>query len=398
VGEHQYVSSLARSRAEHLVAAIYEAALRPSHWAVVLESIVAQFKGKAAALRTFEAMPETGGLWMTHGLGRKPLDEFTRYFQARNVWEARATARGASTPGTVVTSDMLLPYRELQASEFYRDFLRPHDLNDLLGLVLHDGLTPPMPRTVLSIFRGHRHARFGEADVNLAREYLPHLARSVEMNFRFAELRRLEAINRVTLTRFAPAFAYFRRDGAMLEANRAAEELFAGSDGLALVGGRLKAHAPRDDELLQRVLENGDSPPFRIGRPSGKSPYIAVPVSLRSDALDPPDARRPHLALFLHDPEVTAEPKLDVLARVYRLTPSETRMVQALVVYGSAKSIFRNTGLNRNTVRSQLNSVLRKTGTNAQAELMRLVLMSAVPKYESLGGGAQLAEQLAAST
>jgi hypothetical protein len=48
-------------------------------------------------------------------------------------------------------------------------------------------------------------------------------------------------------------------------------------------------------------------------------------------------------------------------------------------------------------VRSQLNSVLRKTGTNAQAELMRLVLMSAVPKYESLRSGAQLAEQFAAS-
>ena len=120
MGEQQCVSSLARSRAKHLVADIYEAALRPTHWAVVLESLVAQFKAKAAALRTFEAMPETGGLWMTHGLERRALDEFRRYFQARNVWEACATARGAFKPGTVVTSDMLLPCRELQASEFYR--------------------------------------------------------------------------------------------------------------------------------------------------------------------------------------------------------------------------------------------------------------------------------------
>jgi DNA-binding CsgD family transcriptional regulator len=30
--------------------------------------------------------------------------------------------------------------------------------------------------------------------------------------------------------------------------------------------------------------------------------------------------------------------------------------------------------MNRNTVRSQLNSVLKKTGTNAQAELVRLAL------------------------
>jgi DNA-binding CsgD family transcriptional regulator/PAS domain-containing protein len=349
----------------------------------VLDRLVERFEANAAALRIFDAMPESGGLWITYGIEARAREEFARYFQARNVWEARAFELGAFKPGAVVTSDMLLPHRELLASEFYRDFLRPNDLNDLLGLVLHDGRTPPMPRTVLSIFRGHRQARFGPADIRLAREYLPHLARSVEMNFRFAELRRREAINRVTLTRFAPAFAYFGRDGVLLEANPAAEAIFARGDGLTLVGGRLAAALPGDNALLQRAVQNGDSPPFRIARPSGKLPYIVVPVALRSDALDPPDARRPPLALFLHDPEVTAEPKLDVLARVYKLTPSETRMVQALVLYGSAKSIFRNTGLNRNTVRSQLQSVLRKTGTNAQAELMRLVLMSAVPQGEA---------------
>jgi DNA-binding CsgD family transcriptional regulator len=383
VGEQQHEASLARSRAEELVAGIYEAALRPAQWAIVLDRLVALFKGRAAALRTFDATPETGGLWLTHGIERQAQEEFTRYFRTRNVWEMRATALGAFKPGTVVTSDLLLPYSELRASEFYRNFLRPNDIHDLLGLVLHDGMTPPMPRTVLSIFRGHRQARFAGADVSLAHEYLPHLARCVEMNFRFAELRRREAINSLSFTPFAPALAYFRRDGALLEANRAAQSVFAERDGLTLVDGRLTANVARDNEFLQRVLQIGDSPPFRIERPSGKLAYIAVPVALPADALDPPDARRPHLALFLHDPEVTAEPKLDVLARIYRLTPSETRMVQALVLYGSAKSIFRNTALNRNTVRSQLKSVLRKTGTNAQAELMRLVLTSAVPKYAS---------------
>jgi DNA-binding CsgD family transcriptional regulator len=345
-------------------------------------------------LRTFDATPETGGLWQAR-IDRQAQEEFTRYFQTCNVWEMRATALGVCKPGTVVTSDMLLLHSELQASEFYRGFLRPNDIRDLLGLVLHDGMTPPMPRTLLSIFRGHRQARFADTDVSLAREYLPHLARSVEMNFRFAELRRREAINSLSFTPFAPALAYFRRDGTLLEANRAAESVFAERDGLALVGGRLTASVPRDNEFLQRVLQMGDSPPFRIERPSGKPP-IAVPVALRSDALDPPDARRPHLAVFLHDPEVTAEPKLDVLARIYRLTPSETRMVQALVLYGSAKSIYRNTALNRNTVRSQLKSVLRKTGTNAQAELMRLVLTSAVPKSASAGTSTAPIEQIAA--
>ena len=362
------------------MAEIYEAALKPTHWTVVLEKLVAQFRGRCATLRTFDATPESAGLWCTYGLEPQAQTEFAQYFHARNIWQARAEALGMFKPGNVVTSDALVPQRELEASEFYDGFLRRYDIHDLLGLVLHDGLTPPMPRTVLSIFRSRRQARYGSADVAAAREYVPHLARAVEMNFRFAELRRREAVSGLTLARFAPALVYLRRDGTLTSANRAAEALFAVRDGLTLVDGRLTADAARSNEVLQRMLKKGDSPPFRIERPSGKLPYIAVPVAFPVDAMDPPDARQPHLALLLDDPEISAEPKLDVLARVYRLTPSETRMLQALVLYGSAKSILRNTDLNRNTVRSHLKSVLRKTGTTAQAELMRLALRVSTPK------------------
>jgi DNA-binding CsgD family transcriptional regulator len=346
----------------------------------VLDRLVARFNGRAAALRTFDATPEAGGMWLTQGIETQAQEAFTQCFRTCNIWEARAHALDLFKPGTVVTGDMLLPQSELRASECYRDFLRPNDIQDLLGLVLHDGLTPPMPRTVLSIFRSHRQPRFGKADVAAAREYVPHLARAVEMNFRFAELRRREAVSGLTLARFAPALMHLRRDGTLVNANRAAEALFATRDGLTLVDGRLTADATRSNEVLQRMLRKGDSPPFRIERPSGKLPYIAVPVAFPTDGLDPPDARQPHLALLLDDPEVSAEPKLDVLARVYRLTPSETRMLHALILYGSAKSILRNTDLNRNTVRSHLKSVLRKTGTNAQAELMRLALRVSTPK------------------
>jgi DNA-binding CsgD family transcriptional regulator len=352
----------------------YEAALRPSHWAAVLARLVAQFKGSGAALRTFEATPEKGGFWCTHGIEPNGQEQFEQYFSTRNIWQARAEALGLYKSGSIMTSDTLVQQRELRASEFYRSFLRHFDIQDLLALVLHDGNTPPMPRTVVSIFRSHRQARFTKSDIESAREYMPHLARAVEMNFRFADLRRREAISGVALARFAPALAYFRRDGTIVNANRAAEMLFAGRDGLMLADARLIAAGPRDNELLQRALTVGGSEPLRIDRPSGKMPYVAVAILLPVDPVDPPDARQPHVALLVYDPEATSELELGVLARLYRLTPSELRVVQALVAHGSAKAICSNTDMNRNTVRSQLNSVLKKTGTNAQAELVRLAL------------------------
>ena len=361
-------------RSGSLLAEVYEAALRPSHWAAVLERLVTQFKGKGAALRTFEAMPETGGLWFTHGIESQAREQFTQYFGTRNLWQARADAIGAYKAGSVITSEGLVAQRELRASEFYRGFLRHHDIRDLLALVLHDGIMPPMPRTVLSIFRGHQQERFGKGDVAAAREVLPHLARAVEMNFRFAELRRREVVSNVALARFAPALAYFRRDGTLVSSNSAAEAMFAARDGLTLAGSRLVATGPRDNELLQMALATGAAEPLKIDRASGKMPYVAISILLPTDSVDPPDARQPHVALLLYDPEAAAELKLDVLARLYRLTPSELRVVQALVAHGSAKAICRNTTMNRNTVRSQLNSVLKKTSTNAQAELVRLAL------------------------
>jgi len=357
-----------------VIAAIYEAALRPSHWAAVLERLVTRLGGKSAAIRTYEATPETGGLWVTHGIEPRAQEQFAQYFSTRNIWQARAETLGLYKSGAIITSHALVSLRELRASDFYRSFLRHHDIRDLLALVLHDGNTPPMPRTVVSIFRGHRQARFGKTEIESAREYVPHLARAVEMNFRFADLRRREAISGVALARFAPALAYFRRDGMLASANRAAEALFAARDGLMLAGGRLNATGQRDNELLQRALTAGDADPLRIDRPSGKMPYVAVAVPLPVDPVDPPDARQPQVALLMYDPEATSELELSVLARLYRLTPSELRVVQALVAHGSAKAICRNTSMNRNTVRSQLNSVLKKTGTNAQAELVRLAL------------------------
>src|SRR5688572_25709740 len=167
-------------RTGSLVSEVYEAALKPSHWAAVLARLVTEFKGSGAALRTFEATPEKGGFWCTYGIEPPGLEEFEQYFSTRNIWQARAEALGFYKTGTVMTSDTLLHQRELRASEFHRGFLRHYDIQDLLALVLHDGLTPPMPRTVVSIFRSHRQARFGKADIEAAREYVPHLARAVE--------------------------------------------------------------------------------------------------------------------------------------------------------------------------------------------------------------------------
>lgn len=369
-----------------MFAEIYEAALRPTHWAAVLERLVERFQANSAILRTFEALPETGGLWFAHRIERWALEEYVRYYCLRDVWESSARARGLLKPGKVFNSDRLLPRARLLASEFYRDFLRRQDIRDLLAFVLHDGTAAPMPLTVLYVFRGHQQRLFGGTELRMARYLAPHLARAVELNFQFAEMRHRAAVQSVALERFGPAMAFFDRNGALVNANRPAVALLGSGDGIGIEDGRLTATAPEDNVKLQQLLarrgqsEGGETGVARIGRPSGKLPFVALRVALPPDRLDPPDARRAHFALLLHDPAAATDLDLDALARVYGLTPAEKRLVQVLVNHGSVKEIFRSTDLNQHTVRSQLKAVLRKTGTRAQAELVRLALTVALPK------------------
>lgn len=74
----------------------------------------------------------------------------------------------------------------------------------------------------------------------------------------------------------------------------------------------------------------------------------------------------------------------------FRLTPSEIRVVQGLAGGLSLGDLSKSTGRSLNTFRSQLKSIFRKTGTNTQADLVRLVstLSGATGNLVAAAGGA----------
>jgi len=71
----------------------------------------------------------------------------------------------------------------------------------------------------------------------------------------------------------------------------------------------------------------------------------------------------------------------EFLARVFALTPAEIEVMRLLTVGGTVAAIARSTNRRAGTVRSQLHSILEKTGTRSQAELLRLslLLLESVP-------------------
>ncbi|MBM6583499.1 helix-turn-helix transcriptional regulator [Microvirga sp. BT689] len=102
-----------------------------------------------------------------------------------------------------------------------------------------------------------------------------------------------------------------------------------------------------------------------------KRPLIVRVVPFEPEA-------RPHiddaaLALVVVDPEDCPEPSYAVLQEVFGITKSEARVGNRLTCGVSLQEAAEVIGVTIGTVRSQTKSLFAKTGTNRQAELVRLL-------------------------
>lgn len=78
-------------------------------------------------------------------------------------------------------------------------------------------------------------------------------------------------------------------------------------------------------------------------------------------------------AVFVHKAAVEAPSQSHVIARLYRLTPSELRVLLAIVDVGGVPGTAEALGIAKATVKTHLHRVFDKTGARRQADLVKLV-------------------------
>ena len=61
------------------------------------------------------------------------------------------------------------------------------------------------------------------------------------------------------------------------------------------------------------------------------------------------------------------------IAKLYKLTASEIRVLDAVLKVGSVKAMAEMLGLSQATVKTHLHNVFRKTETRRQSDLVKLV-------------------------
>lgn len=84
-------------------------------------------------------------------------------------------------------------------------------------------------------------------------------------------------------------------------------------------------------------------------------------------------------ALFVHKATLETRSPPEAIARHYKLTPSELRVLLAIVQVGGVPEVAEALGIGEATVKTHLQRLFAKTDTSRQAELVKLVAGFANP-------------------
>jgi DNA-binding CsgD family transcriptional regulator len=359
-----------------LVADIYDAALDPTQWDQALRHVCSVTGGNNSSLVLYD--PEKRRLPHIIAANFDPL-QIRKYDEYFSQIDPLAPILGQSPPGVIVTARSAT--RESQRrGEFYNDWAHPNATGDTVFVNITAG-----EEGACTFMIGHawRSEPFPTPEVlRLAGLLAPHLERALHTQLDFGDLSLVRAGALDLIDRWRHGCILISSTGAVLYANRAANEIAASRDGLMLRASGLKAEIPREDAALQRLIHqartNSGQPPrsgsrLAISRNSARQPYTIQVLPVRMSRVCAGGIVAAALILIIdHGRETHLEPA--DLRNIYDLTQAEARVALLVLNGRGLQFVADKLCVGLSTVRVHLQRVFEKTRTHRQAELARLLV------------------------
>lgn len=352
---------------EELLDRIYEASVIPELWVDVLDRMAPIVDCDGGLLF---AVDSAGRVRFLASDCYQPLmNAFVdEGWMTRNIRANRLAAMNYA--GFVIDSDVVTE-KEIETDPLYVDFLRKHGGGYGTGSVIS------VPSKEILVFDFERHWQAGPLDragIPTLDRLRPHLARSALISTRLG-LERARVMAQ-TLNDLGLPGAVLRSDGRVLASNRLFETL--GQQFVALAGGGVAIRYAPAQKLLVSALaarpQAGAGPNNRsilIPGDDDHKPCIAHLVPIKRQARDIFSGAT--FLLIVTPVAAPQAPPSHVLNGLFDLSPAEARTAQGIVEGKRIDEIAVACGLSRETIRTQLKSVLSKTGMRRQSELAGLL-------------------------
>ena len=360
---------------EQLVSRIYEAAATPDLWSQVLSELSRDVHASAGFLVTWRT-----DHWLGMCCSSEPVEsQLSKYMHSDAPARSITTPRllSANIPG-FISNQELFTEEEYDSDSMMTEWARPS------GFYHGAATAVQMPNgdvVVMQFMKCRGQAAFTRNALDRLDAYRPHLARAALMATRW-RLERLRAATEALAIVGLPA-AILDLKGQVIMTNSQIEAMtthivwqsrnrFAFSDKAAT------------DQLQRAIAELGNpsmpsirSFPVRGNR--NKDPIIVhlIPTPGRSR-----DIFEGGLGILVVTPVTgPTPPNIALIQGLFDLTPAEAKVARGIVEGRTINEMAAQYGTVRETVRSQVKSVLTKTGTRRQVEVASL--LSGLPKIHS---------------
>jgi DNA-binding CsgD family transcriptional regulator len=365
-----------------LIGEIYDAALDASKWSAVLAKAAHFVGGSSAALFSKDAASGAGNIYYEFG-----TDPYYRqlYFEKYvKLDPARTGHFFADVEQPIAVSD-LMPYHEFLETRFYREWAQPQGVVDFVAAVLDKSATSV---AMFGVFRHERDGLVDDETRRRVRRIVPHIRRAVLVS-RLIDLKTTEAATFAdTLDGLSAGMCLLDADGRVVHTNVAGRLMLDQGDFLSESNGRIVVRDGKTERVLRELLVAAGGGDAAIGtdgialplRARDGTSYVAHVLPLTSGARRLAGAAySATAALFVRKSAIPAVSSPEVIARAYKLTPTELRVLLAIVDVGGVPEVAIALGVAESTVKTHLGHLFEKTGVARQADLVKIVAGFSTP-------------------
>ena len=191
-----------------------------------------------------------------------------------------------------------------------------------------------------------------------------------------------------TFDSLAAGVFLLQENGRIAHANKAGHALLRDGNLLRSANGMVRPANEHARATLHRAFL--DAAESDIGSRSGGiaipleardgERYMAYILSLTSGAREKMGRLySATIAMFVHKATLHRPSLIEAVATQFKLTPSELRVLFAVIEVGGAPQVASAFGLSLDTVKTHLKRVFAKTGTKRQVDLVKLVAQYMIP-------------------
>jgi DNA-binding CsgD family transcriptional regulator len=365
-----------------LIGEIYDAILDRARGTEALGK-AAQFVGaQAAALLWRNPVCRTANIIHAFGIAPRYVDLYRQHYAKLDPTTAPMFLRDV---GEVAAATDLLPHSDFHKTCFYKEWQQPQGFVDTLQASLDKSATDFVD---LCFMRDGESGMFDNAARDRLRLIIPHLRRAVLVGKLVDRTTAQAATFGDALDGICAGLFLVDAGGQIVHANASGQAMLA--QGVLVRGssGKLTTHDTSAAQGLNEIFSSAATDRAGSGPQVGAVPltgrggehYVAHVLSLSAGARRLAGADdRAVAALFVQKASRDLPSPQNAIAKLYRLTPTELRVLAGIVQVGGVPEVALAMGISVSTVKTHLRRLFAKTGTDRQADLVKLVAGYANP-------------------